>query len=355
MKKKQVWQGNEAMAEAAIRAGCTFYAGYPITPQSSITEYLSWRMPESGGKFVQAESEVAAINMLVGSSAAGVRTMTATSGPGFSLMAEGMSVLAAGSMPSVVVDVQRSGAGGGNIIASQSDYNYATKSLGHGGLKAYVVGPAYVQELVDEVYSAFDFADQYKTLVIVMSDGLIGQMMEPIVLPEFKKEWPDRSDTVPNGCHGREKRIIREFDFDTAVLEQRYIKLNKMYEIWNENEVKVEEIFMDDAEYVIAAWGTTARICITVLEHLRNEGIKVGMIRPITLHPFPYKNFKELSTEKIKGVLTVEMSMPAQFYHDVKMELNRAIKHEWFSRSAGNIITPDEIEEAFKTAFNGGF
>jgi 2-oxoglutarate ferredoxin oxidoreductase subunit alpha len=354
MNKKQVWQGNEAMSEAALRAGCTFYAGYPITPQSSITEYLSWRIGEIGGEFVQAESEVAAVNMLVGASAAGVRNMTATSGPGFSLMAEGMSVLAAGSMPSVIVDVQRSGAGGGNIIASQSDYNYATKSLGHGGLRGYVVGPSYVQELVDEVYNAFDFADKYKTLVIVMSDGLIGQMMEPVVIPEFIKEIPDRSASVPSGCKGREKMIVREFDFDTEVLEQRYIRLNDMYEYWQEHEVRVEEIQTADADYIFAAWGTTARICMTVMENLREQGYKVGMIRPITLHPFPYKSFEKLSAEKVKGVMTVEMSMPAQFYHDVKVGLDSEIQHEWFSRSAGNIITPEEIEEAFLKVFNGG-
>jgi len=346
MGKKVVMQGNIATAEAAIRAGCKFFAGYPITPQTTITEYLSWRMPEVDGQFVQAESEVAAINMIIGSSAGGARTMTATSGPGLSLMAEGMSVLVAGRMPSVIVDVQRSGAGGGGILASQSDYNFVTKSVGHGGQRAYVLGPSSVQELADLTYYAFDFADKYRTPVIIMSDGTTGQMMEPVELPEFKTEFPDKNDWIATGCKGRERRIVKEYNFDNNELEQRYIKNNEMYEKWAKEEVMLEEMMVEDAEIIIAAWGIGARVAKTTIKKLRAEGIKIGLIRPITLYPFPYETFNKLDPAKVKTVLAVEMSMPPLMYDDVRLGLEGRIPVHSFTRAGGITITPEEIEEA---------
>lgn len=348
MSNKLVLEGNIAVCEAALRAGCKFYAGYPITPQSSITEFLSHEMEKRNGDFVQAESEVAAINMVAGASAGGMRVMTATSGPGFSLMAEGMSYIAASRFPAVIVDVQRSGPGGGNILASQSDYNYATKTLGHGGHRAFVVGPESVQESVDWTYRAFDIADEYRTLVIVMTDGMIGQMMEPVVLPEAKKDIPIR-DYIVNGCEGRERRVLKDFDFDSYVLEAQYKAASEMYNQWEENLAEYEEYRLEDAEYVIAAWGSTARVAKTAIDDLREEGIKVGLLRAITLHPFPSKRFDMLEADKVKAVLTVEMSDPPQFYYDVDRALKCRFTHKFFSRSGGVIIKPDDIKGAVRS------
>jgi 2-oxoglutarate ferredoxin oxidoreductase subunit alpha len=348
MAEKVVMQGDEALAEAAIRAGCRFFAGYPITPQSPITEYLSWRLHEVGGDFVQAESELSAIAMVTGASVAGARAMTATSGPGFSLMAEGMSGLAGGRKPAVIVDIQRMGAGGGGISAAQSDYYYATKSLGHGGLKGFVMGPNSVQEAIDCMYDAFDIADKYRTPVIILADAIIGQMMELVELPEFKKEFPDKSEYIPGGCAGREKKIIRDTNFNPQVLERMYKEYTKMYDDWEDTEVRFEEYMLADAEYVIISWGTSARISTTAVSRLRAAGVKVGIFRPITLHPFPYKRISGFDKNKIKGVLTVEMTIPRQFYHDVVRALDRDIRHEWFGHTAGVITTPEEVENAVK-------
>ena len=346
--KKVVMEGNIAVCEAALRAGCKFYAGYPITPQSSITEYLSHEMQKHGGDFVQAESEVAAINMIAGASAGGARAMTATSGPGFSLMAEGMSFISASRFPAVIVDVQRSGAGGGHILASQSDYNYATKTLGHGGLKAFTVGPESAQEAVDWTYRAFDIADEYRCAVIVLTDGMLGQMLEPVELPEPKKDIPAR-DYIASGCEGRERRLVLDFTFDNLKLESWYKAAAAMYQKWEDELAVAEEYRLDDAEYVIAAWGSSARIAKTAIDELREEGVKVGMLRAVTLHPFPVKQFHALSDQQVKKVLTVEMSDPGQFYYDVDRVLRGRFEHRFFSRSGGVIITPDEIQAAVRS------
>lgn len=349
MEKKQVMEGNIAVSEAAMRAGCTFYAGYPITPQSSITEYLSHKMFEKNREFVQAESEVAAINMVAGASAGGARAMTATSGPGFSLMAEGMSFMSAGRFPGVIVDVQRSGAGGGGILASQSDYNYATKTLGHGGLRAFVVGPESVQESVDWTYRAFDIADEYRTLVIVMTDGMIGQMMEPVSLPEYRElSTLPYKDWIAEGAEGRERRVVKEFSFDNYELERWYKERAAIYEEWADKLTQYEDYRMEDAEIVITAWGSTARISKTAIDTLREQGLKVGLIRAITLHPFPSARIAALDAAKVKHVLSVEMSDPVQFYEDVDRALRGRIPLSHFSRSGGVMITPDDIEGAIQ-------
>ena len=344
---KVVMEGNIAVSEAAIRAGCRFYAGYPITPQTSITEHLSSRMEEAGGVFIQAESELAAINMIAGASAGGMRVMTATAGPGFSLMAEGMSYLSAIRLPAVIVDVERTGPGGATIRPSQSDYNYATKSIGHGGHRAFVVGPCSVQESADWVYRGFDISDEYRCPFILLSDGMIGQMMEPVELPEPKTDITKR-DYIADGCEGREFRDVKNFMRDLPALERDYKSRAADYEYWAEHMAEYESYMMDDAEYVIAAWGSSARISKGSIDTLRAEGYKVGLIRPITLHPFPSKPFKALSPEKIKFVLTVEMTDPKQFFYDVDYALRDDMTNYSFTRSGGNIITPDDVTEAFK-------
>ncbi len=343
MDKKELLEGNVAVSMAALRAGCQFFAGYPITPQTTITEYLAVELPRWGGCFVQAESEVAAINMIAGAAAGGMRVMTATSGPGLSLMAEGMSYMAGAGLPGVIIDVQRSGAGGGNLLASQSDYNYTTKTLGHGGLRAFTVGPESVQEAVDWTYKGFDLAEKYRSLFILLTDGMNGQMMEPVEIPEANKDIHPR-EYIVSGKRGRERRILKEFEFDVYTLEKKYKKYAAMYEQWAENETVWEDYEMEGAEYVVAAWGSAARITKTAIDSLKEQGLPVGMIRPITLHPFPRTPFLQLDPSRVKKLITVEMADPPQFFYDVELVNAGRIPHDYFTRSGGVIPTPDEIE-----------
>lgn len=345
---KEVMEGNVAVCESAIRAGCKFYAGYPITPQTSITETLSYRMEEENGVFVQAESELAAINMVAGATAGGMRAMTATAGPGFSLMAEGMSFLCASQLPAVIVDVMRTGPGGATIRPSQSDYFYATKTLGHGGHRGFVVAPCSVQECADWTFKGFDIADEFRVPFILLSDGMIGNMLEPVELPEPKESLPVR-DYIVDGCEGRTFRDQKDFERNPQILEAFYKSRNDLYAYWAENMAEYEEYRVEDAEYVIAAFGSSARISKGSIDALRDEGYKVGLIRPITLHPFPTKPFKALSAGQVKFVLTVEMSDPKQFFYDVDYALRDDIKNYSFTRSGGIMITPDDITEAFKS------
>lgn len=345
---KEVMEGNIALSEAAIRAGCRFYAGYPITPQTSITEHLSSRMEEAGGTFIQAESELAAINMVSGASAGGLRAMTATAGPGFSLMAEGMSFLCASQLPAVIVDVMRTGPGGATIRPSQSDYNYATKTLGHGGHRGFVVAPCSVQECADWTFRGFDISDKYRVPFILLSDGMIGNMLEPVELPEPIEKIPER-DYIVDGCEGRAFRDQKDFERNPDILEAFYKSRNEMYREWEETMAEFETYRMDDAEYVITGFGSSARISKGAVDALREEGYKVGLIRPITLHPFPFAPYKEIDPESIRFVLTVEMSDPKQFYFDVDYALRDGVEHHSFTRSGGFMITPDDVVEAFKS------
>lgn len=338
---KVVLDGNTALAEAAVRAGCRFFAGYPITPQTTITEYLSQRMPEVGGEFIQAESEVASVFMVQGASGVGARAMTATSGQGFALMTEGMSILNAHNFPAVIVDVQRGGAGSCPILPSQSDYNFATKSVGHGGFKAYVLGPSTVQEAVDLTYEAFDFAQKYRCLVLILTDGMQGLMMEAVTLPEFKEVALDNSWTARGTRHGERHEVGPVLTMN----EENWTKPHDaMYKLWAEKEVKVEKYLLEDADTVVVAWGTAARTCKTPIKKLRAEGKKVGMIRPITLNPFPYETIKSLDPTQVKNVIVMENSLPAQLYFDVDYALGGKIPLHLYTRSAGFIISPEEAE-----------
>ncbi|MGI6349180.1 MAG: 3-methyl-2-oxobutanoate dehydrogenase subunit beta [Eubacteriaceae bacterium] len=356
MSEKVVKKGNEAICEAAIRAGCRFFAGYPITPQTTATEYLSWRMPEAGGVFVQAESEVAAINMVAGSAMAGTRAMTATSGPGLSLMTEGLSVIAGTRLPTVIVNIQRSGAGIGSITGNQSDFYMVTKTLGHGGLTGLVYGPESIQESVDIMYESWDLAEKYRTPVIIMTDGVMGQMMEQVEMPDFK-EAPDLSEqpyVAGKRKGGRKKHLIMDSPYfgpkatQADNLEYNYAQYEKVYESWDENEVRYEEYMTQDAEYLIIAWGTSARVAKTAIRHLREQDVKVGLFRPITLVPFPKKQLAAIDKNKIKGILTVEMAVPSQFHNEVMHYLDKDIRVEKYRRGGGNMVLDEEIEECVK-------
>lgn len=366
MSKKEIWQGNEALAEAAIRAGCTFFAGYPITPQTEIVEYLSWRMPEVGGTYMQSESEVSAISMLIGASIGGARAMTASSNPGIALMTEGFGAMASGRFPGVIVDVQRSGAANVGIAASQSDYNLVTKTFGGGGLRAFVLGPSDVQELVDLMGLAFDIADRYMTPVVVLTESVVGQMMEPItfdnVLPDKKY---DKSDFVPSGKKNGKRRLVQDSPVQAGAgdpdpyavpkgAQKAYRRYEAMYSEWAEKELRYEEYMLEDAEYAIIAWGASARICLDTVKNLREQGVKIGILRPITLFPFPHKIIEQMSAQKYKGVLVVEMAIPAQLYHDVRESLSRDIQLESYNTGAGIITDEFEVEQVFKEKFLSG-
>lgn len=316
MSKKILMSGNQAMAEAAVRAGCDFFASYPITPQTSILEYLSTRMFEVGKEFVQAESEIGAINMIMGASAAGGKVMTATAGMAVSLMQETMSYMVAARYPGVMINLQRTGAGAGGILSSQTDYHYATKSTGHGGLHSYVLSPCSAQEACDMVYEAFDFAEKYRTLVYILGDGVLGQVLEPVSLPEFKDNRGDRSWCA--GVHEGRPANKLNVPADRSLRDtQSYKNLEAMYKKWADEEVRYEEYMMEDADTVIVAWGMSTRIAKGAVNILRAEGKKVGLFRPITLYPFPSKVMRSWDPEKIKNVIVAEVAVPAQTFDDV--------------------------------------
>lgn len=347
-------KGNEAVAEAAVRAGCRFFAGYPITPQNEIPEYLSWRMPEVGGVFIQGESEIASINMVCGASAAGVRAMTSSSSPGISLKAEGISTLAGASLPAVIIDVARSGAGTGQILAGQNQYNVATKAPGHGGFKVIALAPSNVQEAVDLTCKAFDYADRDRNPVIVLMDGVIGGMMEAIILPEPNETQPDKSDWVLDGCKSRRNRVNSSYMADVLALENFQKQCAAMYDEWQEKDVQVEEYLADDADFLIASYGISARIAKTAIRDLRAEGLKVGMIRPITVSPFPFDTFDKLDYGRVKHILTVEMCIPSLMVADVRSAVAKRAPISTFGRGGGVVISPEEIRDEVKRIINQG-
>jgi 2-oxoglutarate ferredoxin oxidoreductase subunit alpha len=349
--ERKFMKGNEAIAEAAVRAGCRFFAGYPITPQNEIPEYLSRRLPAVGGVFVQGESEIASISMVSGAAAAGTRAMTSSSSPGISLKAEGISTLAGAALPAVIVDVARTGAGTGHILPGQNQYAFATRAPGHGGFKVIVLAPATVQEAIDLTYEAFDYADRDRNPVIVLADGVIGQMMEAVTLPEPKETIPDRSDWVLDGCKGRAKRVSSSLVLDSVQLEKIQIARAKMYERWGEEDVRVETLHLDDAEVVIAAYGTSSRVAKTAIRTLRDEGVMVGMIRPITVSPFPYATFDALDYGRVRHVLSVEMCIPALMVDDVERAVARRAPVSTFCRGGGAVMSQAEIAVAVKKLF----
>jgi 2-oxoglutarate ferredoxin oxidoreductase subunit alpha len=338
--------GNEALAEAAIIAGVDAYFGYPITPQNEIPAYMSRRMPEVGRVFIQSESELAAINMVFGASATGKRVMTSSSSPGISLMQEGLSFLAGAELPAVVVNVMRGGPGLGNIAPSQSDYFQATRGGGHGDYRTIVLGPSTVQEMADCMPLAFDLADQYCMTVMVLADGILGQMMEPVILDEKpKRKLPDK-DWALTGADGREQNIVRSLLLGEGVLERHNFKLQEKYDQICKNEVLCEQHGIDDAEIILIAYGTSARIVRSAVGKAREEGIKAGYIRPITLWPFPVEQINSAANE-FRIFLTVEMSL-GQMHEDVKLALNGKSPAFLHPRAGGGMPTVDELLEKIR-------
>lgn len=344
MAKKEMIEGNVAMAEAALRGGCRFFAGYPITPQSPFLEYLSWRMEEVGGVFVQAESEISSSNMIMGASGAGARACTATAGMGISLMMEALSWTIAGEYPAVVVHLQRGGAGASGGGPSQSDYNYVTKTMGHGGFPPYVLAPSTVQEAADMLYDAFDFADKYRTIVLILTDGMIGQVMEPVEFAPFKTDFPEKPWAVSSDASGRKPNIINPISDINQYGPPSNRRFEAKYKKWEEEEVQVEEYFMEDAQTVLIAYGTAARIARGAIDNLRAEGKKVGLFRLKTLFPFPAKEIRTFNSKKVKNILVAELAVPAQMYLDVERANLGRIPIHLLDRSWGEIFSTEEIQ-----------
>lgn len=348
--KKLMMKGVEAIGEAAIKAGCRNYFGYPITPQSELTEYMARRLPEVGGSFLQAESEVAAVNMIYGASSVGKRVMTSTSSPGFSLMQEGISYIACAQLPSVFVNVVRGGPGLGDIQPSQGDYFQATKGGGHGDYRLIVLSPSTVQEAADLTILAFDLADRYRNPVLIFADGLLGQMMEPVSFEE-KEITYDNSAWALTGAKDRLPRQVTSFNIDPYGLEKMNIELQKKYRKIETKEIRYEEYITQDADILIVAHGTVGRISKSVVKMAREEGINVGLFRPITLYPFAYDALSKYG-EKVKLVLTVEMSS-GQMLEDVKLSLCGKTKIEFYGRMAGVVPTPEEIFAHLRSIIRG--
>ena len=350
--EKELWKGNEAIAEAAIRAGCDAYFGYPITPQSEVPEYMSLHMAEHGRIFVQSESELAAINMVYGAAGSGMRAMTSSSSPGISLKQEGITYLAGAELPAVIVNCMRGGPGLGTIQPGQGDYYQATRGGGNGDYRTVVLAPSNVQEAVDFVQEAFDIADQYRNPVVVLADGLIGQMMEPIVWHEIPKRDLPPKDWAASGRHGRDHtNIINSLYIDPDECDHHNVHLEEKYQAMKKNEVRWEERDCEDAELVITAYGTPARIALTALELLREEGIKAGLFRPITLWPFPEKALHDLAGEDhVKVILDVELSSSGQMLDDVRLAVEGQKPIRFIGRAGGAIPSVEEIVEAAKAA-----
>lgn len=349
---KVLMKGNEAIGAAAIAAGCKYFFGYPITPQSELPEYMARELPKVGGVFLQAESEVAAINMVYGAAGAGVRVMTSSSSPGMALKQEGISYIAGSELPCVLVNIMRGGPGLGSIQPSQTDYYQATRGGGNGDYRMVVFAPSDVQELVDLMIEGFDVADQYRNPVMILGDGMIGQMMEPVEFKTpVKRNLPEK-DWATVGTGGKRKpNIINSLYIAPEALEEHNIKLQAKYRKMAENEVRVESYNIEDADVVIAAYGTTARIAKTAIEKLEKEGYKVGLIRPITLWPYPSDEFSKIN-ENCKGILTVEMNN-GQMIDDVKIAVAGKFPVSFYGRTGGMIPTPDEIIENVKKIYGG--
>jgi len=338
--------GNEAMAEAAVLAGCDAYFGYPITPQNEISAYMARRMPEEGRAFIQSESELAAINMVFGAAATGKRAMTSSSSPGISLMQEGLSYLAGAELPAVVVNVMRGGPGLGNIAPSQADYFQATRGGGHGDYRTIVLGPASVQEMADCMFLAFDLADQYRMTVMILADGILGQMMEPVRLePKARRELPPK-DWALTGKKGRSQNIVRSLWLADGALEALNNKLSARYREIQKDEVRCEEYRVDGAEIVTVAYGVAARIVRAAVDRARDEGIPAGLIRPITLWPFPSEQINR-AAERFPVFLTVEMSA-GQMVEDVQLAVAGKAPILLHGRPGGGVPTVDEVLERIR-------
>ena len=339
-KKKILISGNEAIAEGALQAGCSFYAGYPITPQNELIVYMAQYMPKTGGVFIQAESELAAINMVYGASAAGARAMTSSSSPGISLKQEGISYIAGAELPAVIVNIMRGGPGLGNIAPAQSDYFQATRSGGHGDYHTIVLAPGSVQEAYDLAQRSFDLADKYRVPVVILGDGILGQMMEPVQLSAKKIKPGNLKPWALSGCKGRKPNIIKSFALAEGALEKLNLKLQQKYKVIKNKEIRFEGSFLGDAKIVLVAYGTMARIAKSALSRLRLAGERVGLIRPISLWPFPEQVFCP-GNKKIK-YLVIEMSC-GQMLEDVKLAVNGKAGVEFLGRSGGGVPSEEEI------------
>ncbi|MGN0447520.1 MAG: 3-methyl-2-oxobutanoate dehydrogenase subunit VorB [Acutalibacteraceae bacterium] len=352
MADKVLMKGNEAIAEAAILAGCRHYFGYPITPQTEIAAYMAKKMPKIGGCFLQAESEVAAINMVYGVSSTGKRVMTSSSSPGISLKAEGLSYMAGSDLPALVVNVQRGGPGLGGIQPSQADYFQATKGGGHGDYKMIVLAPSSVQEMASLTVKGFDLADKYRMTSMILADGTLGQMMEPVSLSEVEINSYDKSWAVTGTKCEREHNIINSLSLVPEELEKLNFARYEKYKAIEENEVMYEEYMMDDAEVCVVAFGITSRIAKNAIKLAREKGIKAGLIRPITLWPFPTKVLKA-AADKVKAFVCVEMNM-GQMIEDVKLATECKKPVALCNRVGGMIPSPDQVLAEIEKANEGG-
>jgi len=350
MSEKILMKGNEAIAEAAIAAGCHFFFGYPITPQNELPEYMSRRLAQVGGTFVQAESEVAAINMVYGAASAGVRVMTSSSSPGFSLKQEGISYCVGSELPCVIVNMVRGGPGLGSIQPAQSDYFQTVKGGGHGDYKMLVLAPATVQEMVDLAKVAFDLADKYRNPVIILGDGMLGQMMEPVVIPEPVSNLPVKSWATTGTNGDRKPNVINSLFIEADACEAQNIELQKKFKAMMD-EVRFEIIY-PDSEVFLVAYGTTARIARTAIERMRPEGVSVGLIRPISLFPFPYQIFESV-VDTAKFFLSVEMSA-GQMVEDVRLAVKDRKPVHFYGRMGGAVPTPQEIIDEVTRLLKGG-
>ena len=338
---RELVKGNVAIAEAAIRAGCQAYFGYPITPQTELLEHMARRMPQLNRIFLQAESEVAAINMVYGAACAGVRVMTSSSGPGISLMQEGLSYIAGSEAPVVLVNIMRGGPGLGNIQPSQSDYNLLTKSAGHGDFHSIVLAPSSIQEAIDLTTLAFDLAEKYRTIVFVAGDGIIGQMMEPAELPPMQAASLTSPEWALTGCAGRPKNVITSVYLGGPALEAVNLRLQAKLNRIRAEEVRYESFMVDDANILVVAFGTAARVAKTAIRAARQQGIRVGLLRLITLFPFPFEPLMALA-ESVQTVLVVEMNA-GQMVEDVRLGLGRRLPVDFLGHTGGVVPLPEEI------------
>jgi 2-oxoglutarate ferredoxin oxidoreductase subunit alpha len=338
---KELYEGNQAMAEAAIRAGLEAYFGYPITPQTEILEHLSKRMPELGRTFVQAESEVAAINMVYGAACTGARVMSTSSSPGVSLMMEGISYIAGTEIPVVLVNVMRGGPGLGNIAPSQADYNQAVHGGGHGDYYPIVLAPASVQEAIDLMVLSFDLAEKYRSICMLIADGSIGQMMEPVEMPEMRpvvrRDW----DWAVNGAIGRERRVLSSIYINPPDEEVANLRMFKRWQEIQKNEVRYKEYYLDDADFVIVGFGTAGRVALSAVRAARQKGIKVGLLRPISVSPFPSAVIDQLAS-RVSAFLVVEMNT-GQMLNDVQLAVKGRVPVEFYGRLGGVVPFPNEI------------
>lgn len=342
MAERILMKGNEALAQAAIEAGCRHFFGYPITPQTEVAAYMAKRMPKIGGTFLQAESEIAAINMVLGAASAGVRAMTSSSSPGISLKSEGISYIAGSDLPCLIINVQRGGPGLGGIQPSQADYWQATKALGHGDFQLIVLAPSTVQEMADDVFLAFDLADLYRVPAMILADGMLGQMMEPVEVkkPE-QREIPPKTWATNGHAGKRPHNIINSLFLKADELEASVVNRYKRYAVIKEKEQRAESLYTEDSDLIVTAFGSTSRIVKSAVKAAREKGLKVGMLRPITLWPFPVNAYKA-AAKNTKAFLSVEMSM-GQMIDDVRLAIDCSRPVHFFGHTGGIIPTPGEV------------